>query len=426
MNEALKLKRANYNLWTFVTSKMISSFGAQVCAFAISFYILSVTGSATSFAIVLVCNIIPRTILAPFAGYVVDNFSRKKIVIISQLFETFVLLTLWFVTSFIGLHLWLLYIGTIFLSICGTFSSLAFSASISSLVNKERLQQAMSLNQMSVSFSAILAPIIGGWIYGFIDLTTFFLIYFTASLLALILESTMNFKLYSTIEESEEKEKIWESIKLGIVYLKGKQVVMTIIMVALFINFLFGSFDVGLSYVLIEKLKITESQFGTIMGSFALGMLVMSIVLATRKSFKYPLVISKIFILCTSIYFLVIPLPLHVSFFFSYAVYYYIILMFIFGATMILINMPIGVMMQTEIEEQYRGRVFSIMDTFGTALMPIGMLIFGVLFDYLSATFIFISIAILLFITMNYLMRRSVVEKVYPDYYKKQTKEVSY
>ncbi|WP_347177998.1 hypothetical protein [Sporosarcina thermotolerans] len=44
MSEVLKLKRATYHLWTFTISKLISSFGAQVYAFAVSFYILQLTG----------------------------------------------------------------------------------------------------------------------------------------------------------------------------------------------------------------------------------------------------------------------------------------------------------------------------------------------------------------------------------------------
>ena len=88
MDEALKLKRATYNLWTFTTSKIISSFGAQVYAFAISFYILQLTGSATSFATNLICNILPRTLMAPFAGYVADKYSRKTIVITAQIAST--------------------------------------------------------------------------------------------------------------------------------------------------------------------------------------------------------------------------------------------------------------------------------------------------------------------------------------------------
>lgn len=78
MDEQMKLKKASYHLWTFVTSKFISAFGSQVYAFAISLYILQLTGSATNFAINLISNILPRTIIPPFVGYLVDNYSRKK------------------------------------------------------------------------------------------------------------------------------------------------------------------------------------------------------------------------------------------------------------------------------------------------------------------------------------------------------------
>lgn len=78
MDEIRKLKMATYHLFTFTISKLISTFGAQVYAFAISFHILQITGSATSFAANLLCNILPRTLISPFAGYVADKYSRKK------------------------------------------------------------------------------------------------------------------------------------------------------------------------------------------------------------------------------------------------------------------------------------------------------------------------------------------------------------
>ena len=105
MDEALKLKRATYNLWTFTTSKIISSFGAQVYTFAISFYILQMTGSATSFATNLICNILPRTLMAPFAGYVADKYSRKTIVITAQIATTLAIGGLLTVSLISGLSL---------------------------------------------------------------------------------------------------------------------------------------------------------------------------------------------------------------------------------------------------------------------------------------------------------------------------------
>src|SRR3954453_10469117 len=84
LSEAMKLKRASYHLWTFTVSKLIASFGAQVYTFAISFYILQLTGSATSFAMNLICSILPRTIAAPFAGYAADRWPKKTIVLTAQ------------------------------------------------------------------------------------------------------------------------------------------------------------------------------------------------------------------------------------------------------------------------------------------------------------------------------------------------------
>src|SRR5690554_3444111 len=112
MEEALKLKRATYHLWTFTISKLVGSFGAQVCAFAISFYILQMTGSATSFATNLICSLLPRTLIAPFAGYVADNYSRKTIVITAQVATTLAIGGLLAVSLTSGLSLVAIYITT--------------------------------------------------------------------------------------------------------------------------------------------------------------------------------------------------------------------------------------------------------------------------------------------------------------------------
>lgn len=77
MNEAGKIKQATYHLYTFTISKLISTFGSSVYAFGISLYVLALTGSAASFAVNLICSILPRTVFAPFAGYVADNYPKK-------------------------------------------------------------------------------------------------------------------------------------------------------------------------------------------------------------------------------------------------------------------------------------------------------------------------------------------------------------
>lgn len=166
MTEAQKLKRGSYHLWTFMTSKLISTFGANVYSFAISFYILQLTGSATNFALNLICSILPRTIAAPFAGYVADNFSRKRTIILAQAASVLAIAGLLTVSLMNGLSLTAIYITTCLLSLTSTFSGITFTSSISGLVDENRIQKAMSLNQMSISLASIVAPALGGVLYG--------------------------------------------------------------------------------------------------------------------------------------------------------------------------------------------------------------------------------------------------------------------
>ena len=79
-----KSKKTKQHIWTFLFSKLIASLGISIYSFGISFYILSVTGSALSFAINLILNVLPRTLISPIVGYMADKYSKKVIIVSSQ------------------------------------------------------------------------------------------------------------------------------------------------------------------------------------------------------------------------------------------------------------------------------------------------------------------------------------------------------
>ena len=418
MDEALKLKRATYNLWTFATSKIISSFGAQVYAFAISFYILQLTGSATSFATNLICSILPRTIMAPFAGYVADRYSRKAIVITAQIATTMAIGGLLAVSMTSGLSLAAIYTTTVVLSLTSSFSGVAFTSSVTGLVDKERIQRAMSLNQMSISFAAIGSPAVGGLLYGTVTMPVFLIMYMTASVVAVILESTMNFNLFAKrkeIVEGEAKESMFQNMKAGLSYVRLQPVLLSIIWISLFINLLLGAFMVGYAFILIEKMKMPSQHFGLTEGAFAVGMLLMSIYLSARKDVKYPLLVGKrgIFVMGLIMAGIGVPLIVNMPYYFMFA--YYATLMFIFGVTQIIVNTPLMVMMQKLIDDDYKGRVFSILETMAMALMPLGMVLYGFLYDIFPAQWILIFSSLLLIGVVLVLARPSVIRKAHPE-----------
>ncbi|RXI96164.1 MFS transporter [Anaerobacillus alkaliphilus] len=419
MDYQLKVKKATYHLYTFMISKLISSFGAQVYTFAISFYILQLTGSATSFAVNLICNILPRTILGPFAGAITDRYSKKAIVIIAQIATTITIGGLLVFTLTQGLSLSAIYVTTVVLSITSMFSGIAFTSSITALINKERIQKAMSLNQMAISFAAIGSPAVGGILYGAVTMPVFLIIYMIASSIAVVLESTMNFKLFAkekeVVEGVEKKESLFKSIKLGIDYLKLHPVILLLLWVALMVNFFFGAFEVGYSYILIEKLQIESQHFGFTQGAFSVGMVVMSVYFSIRKEVKYPFLVSKRGIIGICLIMAAVAIPLLTSLSYNLVVGYYLVLMLCFGSLIIVINTPIQVMLQKTIDEDYKGRVFSIIETMAMALTPLGMVLYGFLYDIFPGQYIlFVSAGLLLSVVL-FLARPSAIRKIHPE-----------
>lgn len=414
----MKLKKATQHLWTFTISKLISTFGASVYTFGISFYILSITGSATSFATNLLCSLLPRTIIGPFAGYAADKYSKKMIVIVAQIASILAMGGLVIVTMTSGITLTAIYVTTALLSMTSSFSGITFSSAIANLIDEDRIQKAMSFNQMSVSIASIGGPAVGGLMYGLVSLEAFLLVHLVAYILAVALEATMNFKLYTKIAENkaaEVKESMLQNMKAGITYLRNHQVLSVIVWVTLLLNFLFAAFNVGFAFMLIEKLGVKSEHFGITEGAFPIGMLLMAFLLSIRKQIRFPLQTAKWSLLVNGLMFSAMTLPLFISFSYNAMVVYYVILMLLMGITITLCNTPMGVMMQQTIDEEYKGRIFGLLETMAMGMMPLGTVLFGFLFDAVPAEWVMLSCGVLLIVTILYFLRPSIIRKAHPE-----------
>ena len=89
--------------------------------------------------------------------------------------------------------------------------------------------------------------------------------------------------------------------------------------------------------------------------------------------------------------------------------------MFIFGVTNVMTNMPIGVLFQKSIDDEYKGRVFSILETISMSLMPLATIIYGFLFDVLPAELLFIVSGLCLIVATLYTLRPSIINIAMAD-----------
>ncbi|HBT74331.1 MAG TPA: MFS transporter, partial [Lysinibacillus sp.] len=161
-------------------------------------------------------------------------------------------------------------------------------------------------------------------------------------------------------------------------------------------------------------------HFGFIEASGAAGMLVASLYFATRPEVKVPLRFSKMSLLLLAGSVALAIIPLLTSFSYIAIIIFYLIIYFIFAIFEMGINMPIGVYMQKIIAEEYRGRVFGLMETMAMSMMPIGMVVYGMLYDTLPATIILPVTSIIIIILSLALLRPSILKEAHPEYYEKE------
>ena len=94
---------------------------------------------------------------------------------------------------------------------------------------------------------------------------------------------------------------------------------------------------------------------------------------------------------------------------------YYLLLGLGLGACIVFINTPTQVMMQKQIADEYKGRVFSIVETVAMALSPLGMVLYGFLYDIFPAQWVMLLSAGLFVGVILVLARPSVIRKVHPE-----------
>ncbi len=422
MNEAGKIKQATYHLYTFTISKLISTFGSSVYAFGISLYVLALTGSAASFAVNLICSILPRTLLAPFAGYVADNYPKKAVVLLSQAASVISVGGLLLYSLSNGLSLAAIYTATALISVSSMFTSVAFSSSIANLIDPDRIQKAMGYNQSALAIATIGGPVIGGMLFGFVSMNIFLLIQVIAYGLAAMLEATMNFRLYTKrieTEETEDKKGVWQGMKEGAAYLRKNRVITVIVTTAVGLNFFFSALMIGLPFIAVQQLNVQTTHFGFIEAMIALGMLLASIYFSVRKEVKFPLQFSKRAIIVMSLLLAAVSLPLVAGLSYWGNVIYLLVLMLGFGISNVFVNTPIGVMMQKDVDEEYRGRVFGILESMAMAMMPLGYLLFGLLYDLVPVEYVLWACSLCLLVLTTYSMRASIIREAYPELAKK-------
>lgn len=398
------------NIFLYVSGALVSNLGTFMYNFAIGLYVLSLTGSGSTFAISILFGMVPRIILSPFAGVLADKFDRKKMTVAMDLLSGILLIGVYMISRVTPLTLGIIYFSSAMLTVFNTFFGISLGSSIPNLVNKERLVQINSLRSMIDSIASIAGPLLGGIVYSFIGIEYFILLNGISFVCSGISELFINFNIHGhTINQAVQVQSFKATFKEGLSYLKQHELIIGLLKYVLFINFITASINIALPYTSVEVLGATATQYGFIQMGFPVGILIMSLIYSMLKQKNnkiFKKTASSMFYFGILLMMLGLPSNPLLSFLPNE---YHMILTFIIslllGMVIISINIPITTMMQLSIDDNYRGRVGGVLSMMSQGIMPIGILIFGFLIDHISSYLLPIISGILILAIATIMMK---------------------
>ncbi|MEH7417264.1 MFS transporter [Neobacillus drentensis] len=415
MNRNEQVERKN--LYLYAAGKTISVFGTAIYQFAISLYVLKLTGSALSFAAALILGIIPMVIINPFAGVIADKFNKKRLIVSMDLLNGLLFVFVYVISTMWGLNLILIYTATLLMTVFSTFFGVGMESAKPNIVTEKKLLNLNSLSKVIDSVSSIMGPMLGGIVFAVFDIRVFILMNGISFILSGVSILFIQFRSGQRPSQGgQAKIFFMNEIKEGFHYLVARRKILDLFIQLISLNFFLGfAVMVPIPYIINTIFQLGAKEFGIIEGAFPVGMILGALLVSKiTNKFDYPTLLRYINV-TFAVLMMVTSIPVMVGGFKEiYLVVFYSIVMFFFGAAVALIDIPFSYLLQKEIPDEYRGRVLSIGISIGKVLLPVAMVTSGFLLTHIPTFFVpaFGGVLFLLFALKNSLKRQVEVDAV--------------
>ncbi|MGC7870631.1 MFS transporter [Desulfosporosinus sp. SYSU MS00001] len=352
--------------------QLTSKFGDSIMKLMLPLIVYSITGSLLSMGLIMSIMIVPEVFLLPVTGIIVDRYSRKNLMILSDVIR-FLLLSILTILSLCGLlNIYAIYFYAFVSGIVNSLFEPAYSALKAQIFKEDIRNSANALSEISNQFVTLLGPVIGGifaslhiYSLGFgIDALTFL-----GSVLSLLC-----IKVYREAEKEKEPKfslhVFGAELKEGYYEINKHDFIKITIFVGAFVNIIISSFvNISLPYFMKNILNLPDFYYGIAMSFFSIGSICMATFLGSRNQ------INKRGIMTYMCFGLIGSFIAGLLLFKN--VFALILCLMLMGVTVTLMMLIWYSSMQELISEKNFGKVSSL-DNFGSfTLLPVGYILVG-------------------------------------------------
>lgn len=261
---------------------MISAIGSQMQLWAIYWHLRTLSDQPLVISGIGFARFLPVIILSLFAGVVADHFNRRKVAMVTQSMLILVALALGVLTFLNKTQLWTIYLMVIIQSIAVSFDLPARQSLIPSLVPREDLPSAYSMNSISSNVGSILGPAICGLVIAYLGLQWAYWIN-AISYIAVIMALFAMGPVQSRIKHTRMQfSRTMLDIKEGIQFIRNSPIILSSMIVDFVASF-FSSANTLLPFIARDILHVGAIQYGWLSAAQSVGTVSVALVVSQRK-----------------------------------------------------------------------------------------------------------------------------------------------
>lgn len=344
------LKYPNYILvWIGQTT---ANFGDSLYQIAFFWLAYKMTNSSFIAGLVVLATSAPYIFFGLLGGAYADRWNRKRVMVYGDIIRLVALLTVPFFYWLDLLSVWNLAITAFVLSTVRCFFFPAMRASLTTFMPKELWSVANSFMQASFQLMRVIGPMIGGLLIAQTSATFIYLI--TAAGFIVSILSLLPTKI-PPVDKKAVQVSVFRDIYDTFLFVKTvRPLFWSIFFFGVGLCLIVGLDRLGLPILSDQVWDMSSKGYGIILSSFAIGNLLMTLLIGKFKISKYARVIFTGWALWGVFYFLIGSTGLF---------YMAVSFAFLAGAAESLIDMPQILLVQNSVPKEQLGKVFSMQST---------------------------------------------------------------
>lgn len=366
------------NFWFLWFGQSVSLLGSSMTGFAITIWAFEKTGSVLVLSVSGILIMIPKMVVGILVGPLVDRLNKKTVMICTDIGAGLCTLILFILLRQEMLEIWHIYAINIANSVLSSFQSPASNVAVSAVVPKELYIKTSGLQSFSDGIVQILAPVFAATLLGIIGMTGVIIADFASMVFACV--SLAFFVKLPAISKKRERnfavKQYFGELAQGFETVRKSELLRRLMIFMLLINFIAGvTYFTLLSPMILARTSNDSQALSFVNGAVGLGSMAGALLVLLIPSGKRKI---KTMFLCCALSFLLGDVFLSLG----NSITLWIVAGFFSSLFLPVFNANEGYFWRTVIPLELQGRAFSLKYALQSGIVPVGMLLGGLLADF--------------------------------------------